>query len=139
MEKFLHIVLFLLVLITFAIGYKVINIEPTYEITKIELNKESTSNSYNCTLTAYSATTDQTDDTPYETALMERPVVGGTVAVSHDLKQYLGNKVYISGYGVFRVNDLMNKRFTNKLDLFVKDRQTAINFGKKENVLVVFY
>lgn len=139
MQKIIHVILIILVTFTLVVGYKVINVKPSYNIIKIELNKESSSHSYNCTLTAYSATKDQTDDTPYETALMERPVVGGTVAVSHDLKQYLGNKVYINGHGVFRVNDLMNKRFTRKIDLFVKDRQTAINFGKKENILVVFY
>lgn len=124
-------ILILLATFTFFVGHNVLNAEKEQEV--------NISHSYNCTLTAYSATVDQTDSDPHVTALMERPVVGGTVAVSHDLKRYLGNKVYISGHGVFRVNDLMNKRYSKRIDLFVKDRQTAINFGKKEDVLVVFY
>jgi 3D (Asp-Asp-Asp) domain-containing protein len=139
MEKIFLIILIVLVGLTFSIGYKVINLEPKYEEYIISFNSDEISHSYQCDITAYSADVNQTDSTPYQTALMERPVVGGTVAVSHDLKQYLGNKVYISGYGVFRVNDLMNRRFTKKIDMFVKDKRTAINFGKKENITVVFY
>lgn len=139
MNKLIYFVLFVLIVLTLGIGYKVINIEPNYNITKIELSGECISNSYKCTLTGYSGTRDQTNSNPNRTALMESPVVGWTVAVSQDLKRYLGNRIYISGHGVFRVNDLMNKRYKKRIDLFVKDRKTAIEFGKKEDILVVFY
>lgn len=140
MDKLIYFTLCVLIGITLSIGHKVMNLEPNYNLTtNIILDEKPTSHSYNCTLTAYSATVDQTNSDPYKTALMEKPVVGGTVAVSQDLKRYLGNSVYISGYGVFRVNDLMNKRYSNRVDLFVKDKKTAMRFGKKENVLVVFY
>jgi len=139
MNKIMFGLLCIMVLFTFLIGYKVINLEPNYDIYNIVFKNQNIEHSYKCTLTAYSADVNQTDSTPYQTALMERPVVGGTVAVSHDLKKYLGNRIYISGYGIFRVNDLMNKRYNKRIDLFVKDKQTAINFGKKENIEVVFY
>jgi len=94
--------------------------------------------SYNCTITAYSPCVTETDDTPYQTALMEKPIAGGTCAVSHDLKQYLGNRIYIYQIGVFRVNDLMNRRYKKRIDLFMGKRE-AKEFGRKDNQFVVFF
>lgn len=95
--------------------------------------------SHQVDITAYSGEKRQTNNNPSKTALMETPIPGGTCAVSQDLKKYLGMRVYISGFGVFRVNDLMNRKFTNRLDLFMASRKKAEDFGKKENIQAVFF
>ena len=141
---YLTLIISLLCLISIFISYYTVFYLPVNTENKIINNyvirsSKDITHSYNCTLTAYSADVRQTNQNPYTTALMERPVVGGTVAVSQDLKKYLGNKIYISGHGVFRVNDLMNKRYERRIDLFVKDKRSALEFGKKENVLVIFF
>ena len=103
----------------------------------VNVDSDVNTHSYNCTITAYSNEVSQTDSTPNQTAILEKPKAGWTCAVSHDLKQYLGNKIYVYGYGVFKVNDLMNKRYTKRIDLFMGKSQ-AIEFGRKDNVTVVF-
>ena len=90
-----------------------------------------------CTLTAYNAEARQTDSTPNQTAIMEKPVPGWTVAVSQDLKNWLGKKVYIEGVGVRKVNDLMNKRYSNRIDVCMGERKQSLNFGVKKNRQVV--
>lgn len=95
--------------------------------------------SYHVDITAYSGEVRQTNSNPDKTALMESPIPGGTCAVSHDLKKYLGMRVYIVGYGVFRVNDLMNKRYKKRIDLFMASRSQAEEFGLKEDVQAVFF
>ena len=107
----------------------------TKEIYKIEGEQDYFRN---MTVTAYTASKDETDDTPYETALMEKPVSGWTCAVSHDLMRFLGDKVYIEGIGVRRVNDLMNERFEKRVDVFVGTKEQARGIGKS-NRQVVFY
>lgn len=86
------------------------------------------------TVTAYSPRKIETDSTPYVTASMER-VSHGSVAVSRDLFAegwVFGSRVYIEGYGIYRINDLMNGRFTNAIDIFFWDTKKAKYFGRKE-------
>ncbi|BDQ37721.1 hypothetical protein SYK_20810 [Pseudodesulfovibrio nedwellii] len=85
------------------------------------------------TVTAYNPTTDQCDADPLIAASM-RKVRSGTIAVSRDLFDQgwvFGRKVRIEGYGIFEINDLMNKRFTQRIDIFMWDEGQARNFGKK--------
>lgn len=107
---------------------------------KITVVKETKKvyHSYVVTLTAYSPSREETDKTPDKTAILEKPIPGKTCAVSRDLLDYLGKKVYILGYGVFEVNDLMNRRYKRRIDLCMGKKE-AIEFGKKENVKVVFF
>jgi 3D (Asp-Asp-Asp) domain-containing protein len=84
---------------------------------------------FKLTATAYSGSPDETDSDPDKTALMTKPVAGRTVAVSRDLIHWLGHKVYIKGKGVYMVEDLMNARFTKKIDFFYGSKQEAIKFG----------
>ena len=42
-----------------------------------------------------------------------------------------GRKVRIEGIGIFEVNDLMNKRYTQRIDIFMWDEDQARQFGKK--------
>lgn len=82
------------------------------------------------TITAYSPRTKETDNTPNQTALMTKPIPGGTCAVSRDLIHLLGKKIYIEGYGVFVVTDVMNKRWEYRIDLCM-NTQAAKKFGKQ--------
>ena len=88
-------------------------------------------------LSAYTARREECDDDPTNTAIMERPVSNWTVAVSHDLKHLLGKRVYIKGFGVRRVNDLMNGRFTRKIDILVPTVKRAREIGIQTNVRMV--
>jgi len=85
------------------------------------------------TVTAYNPTTSQCDDDPLIAASM-RKVRSGTIAVSRDLFDQgwvFGRKVRIEGLGIFEINDLMNKRFTQRIDIFMWDETKAREFGKK--------
>lgn len=85
------------------------------------------------TVTAYNPTEEQTDSDPLIAASM-RKVRSGTIAVSRDLFDQgwvFGRKVRIEGLGIFEINDLMNKRFTKRIDIFMWDEDQARRFGKK--------
>ena len=86
------------------------------------------------TVTAYNPTTEQCDEDPHVAASM-RKVRSGTVAVSRDLFDQgwvFGKKIRIEGMGIFEINDLMNKRFENRIDVFMWDQGKALSFGKKQ-------
>jgi 3D (Asp-Asp-Asp) domain-containing protein len=91
---------------------------------------------YHVRATAYTASVDETDSDPMHTALMTRPTPGRTVAVSRDLMHLLGADVYIYGLGVRKVEDLMNERFTNSIDIFMTDKEKAQNFGVQHVTLI---
>ena len=93
------------------------------------------------TLTTYSVTEEETDDSPNITASgfeidEDNPKKHRIIAVSRDLKRRLrfGEKVILSNAGRFNgvwyVRDLMNSRFRNKIDVLINqnDKQTKM-FG----------
>jgi len=93
------------------------------------------------TLTTYSTTEGETDDSPNITASgfeidEDNPKKHRIIAVSRDLKRRLkfGEKVILSNAGRFNgvwyVRDLMNSRFRNKIDVLINedDKQTKM-FG----------
>ncbi len=88
-------------------------------------------------ITAYTARKEECDDTPWFTAIMEKPIPGGTIAVSRDLKHLLGKRVYMLGYGVRRVNDLMNERYSKRVDILVASVDEAYRHGIKKGKLVI--
>jgi 3D (Asp-Asp-Asp) domain-containing protein len=84
-------------------------------------------------VTAYNPSTEQCDDDPLIAASM-RKVRSGTIAVSRDLFDQgwvFGRKVRIEGLGIFEINDLMNKRFHQRIDIFMWDESRAREFGRK--------
>jgi len=89
-----------------------------------------------CTVTAYTNRVSETNSDPGRTAILEAPKAGWTCAVSRDLMHWLGGKVYIEGIGVRRVNDLMNRRFTGSLDLYMGKVKDAVRFGKQRRQVV---
>lgn len=85
------------------------------------------------TLTAYTARSSECDETPHVTAMMVKPRPGRTIAVSRDLFDdgwTFGRSVYIAGFGVFVVEDLMHRRHTQRIDILMGTVSEAREFGK---------
>ena len=81
--------------------------------------------------TAYSSTPDQTDSTPFITAL------GTTVRDGIIAANFLpfGTKIKIPeiyGDKIFVVEDRMNRRYWHTIDVWFPDRQSALEFGFKK-------
>jgi 3D (Asp-Asp-Asp) domain-containing protein len=90
------------------------------------------------TLTTYKANVGETDSTPNITASgfkITNPKKHRIIAVSRDLKKKykFGQKIRITGAGkydgTYRVHDVMNKRYRNRIDILIgdKDKQTKLN------------
>ncbi len=88
------------------------------------------------TVTGYSSTADQTDDTPFTTAANTR-VRSGVIALSRDLLREFtpgapfafGDLLEIEGVGVFRVEDTMALRFRHRADIWFSTRTAAQRWG----------
>jgi 3D (Asp-Asp-Asp) domain-containing protein len=89
------------------------------------------------TLTTYKANVGETDSTPNITASgfkITNPKKHRIIAVSRDLKKKykFGQKIRITGAGkydgTYRVHDVMNKRYRNRIDILIgdKDKQTKL-------------
>ena len=101
---------------------------------------------YILTATAYTSSVRETDRTPHITATGARTRIG-IIAVSRDLLRTLpyGSKVRLEHLGtarggrgqfnylfldtVFVVEDTMNPRKRNRIDVWLPDRSTAFRFG----------
>lgn len=93
---------------------------------------------FEVTLTAYTPTAGETDDTPTITATGDKTIPGRTAAVSRDLiPNLMGHKIYVHGYGVFVVNDVMAQIITNGVDICVGDKKTALKIGKRKHIVVI--
>jgi 3D (Asp-Asp-Asp) domain-containing protein len=87
-------------------------------------------------ITGYSSTPDQTDDTPFITAANTH-VRDGIVAANF-LPLYTRIKIpELFGEKVFVVEDRMNRRFQDRVDIWFPDRESAIKFGIKRAEIVV--
>ena len=102
----------------------------------------NTSYSTPVTVTAYTASEDETNNEPWFTADMSLSRVG-MLAVSRDLLRdlnlKLGDEVVLGGYGVFKIRDKMNKRFTRRVDILFAHKKAALLFGKEENVKMTWF
>lgn len=82
------------------------------------------------TSTGYSSTPDQTDDSPFVTA-NGTWVYDGVIAAN-----FLPFKTKVKipelyGDKMFTVEDKMNRRYPNRMDIWFPDRESAIQFGKR--------
>ena len=80
------------------------------------------------------------DTDPTNTAIMVLPTVGKTVAISDELFKvgWLGQKVYIDGFGVFVCEDRMSSKIEGKcIDICVNSEEKALQLGKRYNILAV--
>ena len=87
-------------------------------------------------VTGYSSTVDQTDSTPFITA-SNNHVRDGIVAANW---LPLGTKVKIPevyGDKVFTVEDRMNRRFSDRMDIWFETREEAKSFGKQYTKVIV--
>ena len=99
--------------------------KPKSEIKIITLKKSS------AVVTAYSSTVDQTDSTPFINAAGKR-VRFGTVACNF---LPLGTKIKFNNFYpqlIFVVEDRMNKRFNQRIDIWFPTRRQAKNFGRRK-------
>jgi 3D (Asp-Asp-Asp) domain-containing protein len=89
------------------------------------------------TLTTYKASEGETDSTPNITASgfkITNPKKHKIIAVSRDLKKKykFGQKIRITNAGkyngTYRVHDVMNKRYKNRIDILIghNDKQTKL-------------
>ena len=89
------------------------------------------------TLTTYKASEGETDSTPNITASgfkITNPKKHKIIAVSRDLKKKykFGQKIRITNAGkyngTYRVHDVMNKRYRNRIDILIghNDKQTKL-------------
>lgn len=99
--------------------------------------KSALSGVHKLNLTAYTLSKDECSSslTPY---LGDEAKAGETVGVSRDLKSWLGRKVYIEGFGIRRVNDLMAPHKKNQIDVLVSSKKEAFEkVGFRKNVPVI--
>lgn len=87
-------------------------------------------------ITAYSSTPEETDDTPFTTALGTQ-VRDGIIAANF---LPFGTRVRIPkvfGSKVFVVEDRMNRRHTNVVDVWMPSKELARTFGKMNATIEV--
>lgn len=46
-------------------------------------------------------------------------------------------KVYVKGHGIFEIADLMAKRHSKRLDIFIPNTEEAKRFGKKQTTVAL--
>ncbi|WP_051822472.1 3D domain-containing protein [Desulfonatronum thiodismutans] len=105
-------------------------------ILKLMLDRYREANTHRLRLTAYTARPEETNEDVENTAIMQTPRPGWTVAVSQDLRGWLGKRVYVEGFGVRFVGDLMNPRYSKSIDVLVADVEEARDIGVILDVFV---
>lgn len=90
----------------------------------------------NVTITAYSSTPDQTDDTPFITASGAH-VADGIIAANFLRMNTLVKIPKLFGNKVFVVKDRMHPRFNDRVDIWFADRASALKFGLRHSEIVV--
>lgn len=105
-------------------------------VTRKSTETPKTKQRYVVSVSGYSSTADQTDDSPFITA-RNTYVRDGIIAANFlpfgtavKFPELFGNKIFI-------VEDRMNKRYWLNADIWFADRQVALKFGRKATVLEV--
>ena len=101
-----------------------------------------TYNFENIKVTSYNNVPNQTDSTPNITA-SNRPVYEGSVALSRDFFKKgvrYGDLLYIDCFDSwYIIEDKMNARFTNRVDIFLFDKDLSQGINKNCNIQVISY
>ena len=79
-------------------------------------------------VSAYTASVEECDSTPTITA-SNKKVKRGYVAMN-GVK--FGTKIEIEGLGMFEVQDRMNRRYKNNIDVYMESKSEALAFGRKD-------
>ena len=93
-------------------------------------------------ITSYNNVANQTDDSPNIMA-SNRLVYEGAVAISRDIKQKYkiryGDIIYIERFNQYYIiEDLMNKRFTNTIDIFKFKRSESLKINFKNQKVIIY-
>lgn len=89
-------------------------------------------------MTAYNSLPEQTDDNPFETAMGTTTRHGIVAANFVPLGTYI--KIPdLYGDEIFIVEDRMNARYTNRVDIWMEEYTDARQFGVKRNVTIEVY
>ncbi len=112
--------------------------EIRWELGQIRGQLDSLSSRYaeRVTVTGYNSTKEQTDSTPRITAI-NTDCREGIVAVSRDLMERgwtFGSKIWLEGYGVYTIEDVMNSRHRNHVDIWMPGKS---RINGRDNVLAV--
>jgi 3D (Asp-Asp-Asp) domain-containing protein len=116
----------------FGFPVRIIKADPNMVKTIAENNNLT----FHMRVTAYSSTPDQTDSTPFITA--NGDTVHDGVIASNIFP--FGTRLQIPslfGKKIFTVEDRMSSRIKNTLDIWMPDRQDAIDFGIKSAEIIV--
>jgi len=126
------LILFSIVVFIFGFPVRIIKADPNMVKTIAENNNLT----FHMRVTAYSSTPDQTDSTPFITA--NGDTVHDGVIASNIFP--FGTRLQIPslfGKKIFTVEDRMSSRIKNTLDIWMPDRQDAIDFGIKSAEIIV--
>ncbi|OGN34212.1 MAG: hypothetical protein A3I39_00660 [Candidatus Yanofskybacteria bacterium RIFCSPLOWO2_02_FULL_47_9b] len=86
--------------------------------------------------TAYSSSVDETDSTPFITA--KGTYVRDGIIAANFLPFGTAVKIpAIYGNKIFVVEDRMNQRFSDRIDLWFPSKQAARQFGKKKVIIEI--
>jgi len=88
------------------------------------------------TITAYTPTYKECDNDPHITS-SNRRVRFGYVALSRDLEKKLGLKFGDMILIPFEFQDRMNKKWKNRIDIFMHSEKSAKKFGKRKTRVFV--
>lgn len=87
------------------------------------------------TLTAYTASVEECGKADGITASGTRATQGRTIAADH---LPFGTQVEIDGH-IYTVEDRFGGGYTNKIDIYFDNYRDAINFGRQQRVVRVYY
>lgn len=79
-------------------------------------------------VSAYTASVEECDSSPNITASGKK-VNNGFVAMNG---VQFGTKIEIEGIGIYEVQDRMNRRYKDNIDIYMESKGEALAFGRKE-------
>lgn len=109
---------------------------------KLSLNETKRIDISNISITSYNNEVEQCDDTPNIMA-SNRLVYEGAVAISRDLKKKYnikyGDLVYIKVFdSFFIIEDTMNERIKNTIDIFKFDKKESLKINFKNQDVIIY-
>lgn len=115
---------------------ELINIQPVEaQVFELEVVEEVNNEVVMATITAYTSSVDETDDTPFITASGART---GNGVVACPPKYGFGTQIEIQGQ-VFVCEDRMNRRYHDqeRFDIWVETKTEAFNWGVKKLPIII--
>jgi len=106
------------------------------EVPKAPVRKTAVKARYVVSVSAYSSTPDQTDDSPFITA--RNTYVRDGIVATNFLPFGTAIKIPdIYGDKIFIVEDRMNRRYVTNVDIWMADRDSALKFGRRNLTIEV--